>query len=498
MSGNGISISGLGSGLDTNSIIAQLLSLERLPLEQIESKKKTEQAKLSALGTLKGYVKDLQKQAQELGKRSGFLSFKVEASEEGVASFSASGAAQAGTHSLTVLQLATIDRWTFDGVASQTDDLATGEGEEISFDVDGTNYSITLQQASSSLEDIASEINELAGEDVTASVVNTGTESAPSYKLVLTAVESGEEGRISNIVSTVGGLTIDGTLPDGSGVPQSTNNITVGNNALAEIDGLLVERTTNEFNDVLAGISINVQSADPDNTIQFSVEADTEAVSANVKKFVDTYNKVIGFLNEHSTYDKENGPGGELFGDSVLRGVRQSIRSALFNVDIGTVMDDAEGFSTLGLVGIETQSDGTLLIDKTVFEEKMADNLDALADLFIDSDGFDNGGALENTPEFFEDTTTDSGLAASLERAISRMLGSFTGPEGTTLKGLFESRTDTFNSNMKRFDKQIEDKEFYLDQYEKNLVKRFASLEQIIGGLNAQGAALQSSLLSAM
>lgn len=494
MSGNGISIAGLGSGLDSTAIIAALMKLERLPLTQIEDHKKTEQAKLSALGTLKGYVKDLQKQAQDLGKRSGFLSFKVKPSEEGVASFSASGSAQAGTHSLTVVQLATIDRWTFDGVTSKTDDLAGGEGEQISFDINGTNYSITLQQANSSLEDIASEVNDLAGTDVAASVVNTGTEESPSFKLVLTAAESGERGRISNIASTVAGLTIDGTGPDGSGVAQSTDNITVGNNAIAKIDGLTVERTTNEFNDVLAGISINVQAADPDKTIQFSVEADTEAISADLKKFVDTYNKVIGFLNEQSTYDKENGPGGELFGDSVLRGVRQSIRSALFNVDINTVMDDAEGYSTLGLVGIETQSDGTLSIDKAVFDDKMAKNLDALADLFVDSDGFDNGGAAENTPEFFTDTTADSGLAASLDRAINRMLSSFTGPQGTTLKGLFDSRADTFNSNIKRFDKQIEDKQFYLDEYEKNLTQRFASLEKIIGGLNAQGAALQSSL----
>lgn len=495
MSGNGISISGLGSGLDSNTIIAQLMKLERLPLQQIETQKKKEQAKLSALGTFKGFIKDLQKQAKELGKRSEFLSFKVEASEEGVASFSASGAAQAGTHSLTVLQLATVDRWAFDGATSQTTDLASGEGEELSFDIDGTNYSITLQQSSSSLEDIAAEINDLAGEDVTASIVNTGTETAPSYKLVLTATESGEDGRISNITSTVAGLTIDGTAPDGAGEPQSTNNITVGNNALAEIDGLQVERTTNEFNDVLAGISINVQSADAGNTIQFSVEADTEAVAANVKKFVDTYNKVMTFINEQSTYDKEKGPGGELFGDSVLRSARQSIRAALFNVDLDTVTNDTEGYSTLGLVGIETQSDGTLLIDNTKFEEKMADNLDALADLFVDSDGFDNGGALANTPEFFQDTTTDSGLAATLERAIDQMLNTFTGPENSVLKGLFDSRSDTFNNNIKRFDKQIDDREFYLEQYEKNLVSRFASLEQIIGGLNAQGAALQSSLM---
>lgn len=494
MSGSGISISGMGSGLDSNSIISQLMKLERLPIQAIEAQKKKEQAKLSALGTLKGLIKDLQKEAKDLGRRSDFLTFKVAASEEGVASFSASGAAQAGTHSLTVLQLATVDRWAFDGVSSPTTDLAAGAGEQLSFDIGGTNYSVTLQQDASSLEDIASEVNALAGEDVTASVVNTGTTTAPSYKLVLTATKSGEDGRVSNITSTVAGLTIDGTAPDGAGAPLSTNNITVGNNALAEIDGLLVERTTNEFNDVLAGLSINVQSADPDNAIQFSVEADTEAIAADIKKFVDTYNKVMTFINEQSTYDKEKGPGGDLFGDSVLRSVRQSVRTALFDVDVDTVTNDTLGYSTLGLVGIETQTDGTLLIDKTVFDEKLADNLDALADLFVDTDGFDNGGAAVNTPEYFQDTTTDSGLAASLERTINQMLNTFTGPSNTVLKGVFDSRSETFDNNIKRFDKQIDDREFYLEQYEKNLVARFATLEQVMGGLNAQGAALQASL----
>ncbi len=494
MSGNGISISGLGSGLDSNSIIAQLMKLERLPLEQFKAQKKVEQAKLSALGTLKGFVTDLRKQAKELGNRADFLAFNVNASEEGVASFSATGSAHPGSHTLTVLQLATVDRWAFDGVASPTTDLASGAGQELSFDVNGTNYSITLQEDASSLEDIAGEINDLAGDDITASVVNTGTATSPSYRLVLTSDESGEDFRITNIVSTVAGLTIDGTPPDGSGVPVSSNNITAGNNALAEIDGLLIERAANEFNDVIEGVSINVESADPDQTIQFSVEADTETIKADVKAFVDTYNKVIGFINTQSTYNEETGPGGDLFGDQLLRSTRQAIRSALFDVDVGEVMDDAEGYSTLSLVGIKTQNDGTLSIDNAVFDDKMAENLDALADLFVDFDGFDNGGAAPNTTEYFTDTTTDAGLAAKLERAIDRMLESATGPDNTVLKGLFDNRTDAFNTNIKRFDKQIEDREFYLEQYEKNLVNRFARLEQVIGGLNAQGAALQASL----
>ena len=217
MSGNGISIAGLGSGLDTTKIIQQLVKLEKLPVDALQAQKKGVQNKLSTLGTFKGLVKDLQAKAKLLGVKKDFLEYNVTPSEDGVATFSASGSATAGSHTLKVTSLASVDRWSFDGVASRTNDLATAANQQISFDVDGTNYSLTVQQDQSSLDEIAGSINTLAGDKITASVVNTSTTGSPSYKLVLTSNDSGEDNRISNIVSTVGGLTIDWVAPDAQG-----------------------------------------------------------------------------------------------------------------------------------------------------------------------------------------------------------------------------------------------------------------------------------------
>lgn len=491
---NGISFSGLGSGLDTASIIQQLVALERLPIQALEGQKKGVQDRISTLGTLKGLVKSLQTKAKELAARRDFLEFDVTPSQEGVATFSASGSAVAGSHTLTVLRLASVDRWAFDGVASPTTDLATGAGQQISFDVNGTNYSVTLQQDQSSLEEIAVAINDLADADVEASVVNTGTGTSPSWKLVLTAAESGEDYRISNIASTVAGLSIQWSAPDAEGGPTSADNVTVGNNALAQIDGLTVERTTNEFNDVVTGVSITTTSSDPDNTIQFTVEADQTAIKKKLKEFVDAYNEVVKFANTQNTYTEDVGPAGKLFGDPILSTVRSRIDSALFGVDIADVTADTLGFSTLNLVGIERQNDGTLLIDDTTLSEKLAEDIDAFSDLFIDADGFDNGGADVSSPAYFVDTSVDSGLAASLDRAIERMFDSIDGPNGEVVKGLFDARNETWNSDLRRFDRQIESKENYLERFEEGLIQRFARLEELIGGLNAQGASLMAAL----
>lgn len=494
MAGSGITFAGLGSGIDTTSIINQLVALERLPLTALENQKKGVQSKISTLGTLKGYVKDLQAKAKALGSKKDFLEFAVKPSEEGVASFSASGNAAPGNHSISITRLAAIDRWAFHGVTDPTTDLADAAGQQVAFDIDGTNYSITVQQGESSLNEIAGAINDLAGEKVQASVVNTGTSATPSYKLVLTSTGSGEDSRISNIASTVAGLAITYTAPDGSGAATSADNITVGNNAIALIDGLQVERETNEFNDVITGVSINATAADALKTITFSVEADKDAVKKKIHEFTDAYNKIISFVNTQNSYNEDSGPGGDLFGDSILDTVRSRVNGALFGVSASTVAADTEGYSTLSLVGIKKLNDGTLIVNDTDLEEKMADNLDAFADLFVDSDGFDNGGALENTPGYYTDTSTDSGLAASLDRAIDRMMKSSTGEDDIVIKGVFDSRTEKYNADISRYGKQIEAKEFYLDQFRTNLVTRFAKLEQLIGGLNAQGASLQAAL----
>jgi flagellar hook-associated protein 2 len=488
-----ISFGGLASGLDSSAIISAMLGVERLPLLQLEQQKETENAKLDLISTLKDHLKGLQGLADGLKSVGSFLDFNVTASVENVATFVANGEAQSGAHTLEVLSLAQADRWAFDGVADPDADLAGADGEQVDFTVNGTNYSIALTQAGSSLNEIAGSINDLAGSDVTASVVNVGTESTPSYQLVLAADETGEDYRITGLSSSVAGLAIDGTAPDGSGASQSANNITVGSNAVAIIDGLQIERSGNEFNNVVQGIDITVLSADVGTEISFSAEADTEAIKEKMQKFVDAYNNVINFSNAQNTYSEEGGAGGELFGDSILRSVRSSISSALFNVDLTTVSNDTEGFSTLSLVGIKSSSDGTLSIDDTVFDAKVSTNLDALADLFADTDGFDNGGAADGTPEAYVDTTADSGLAEKLSRAIDLMFGNISGPTGS-VKALFDAREEAIDTKIGTLNDSIESKERYLEVFEQNLITRFAALEDLMGGLNAQGAALTNML----
>jgi flagellar hook-associated protein 2 len=492
-----ISFSGLASGLDTSSIIAQLVALERIPIQIMEYNKADEQTKLDLVGTFKGYVQSLQSKAQELSTMGSLYSFAVQASQEGLATISAGGGAVAGTHTLTVNAMAATDRWAFDGVLDPDADLGGVDGQSVSFDVNGNSYNIAFNAADSSLNEIAAEINTQAGADVAASVINAGTSSNPDWQLVVAANNTGTDASITNLASSVAGLTLTDPAVGGA------NNVVVGSNASAIVDGILVERTGNDFSDVIQGVSLSLLSADPGNEMSFTVSADKDAIKTKLQEFVDAYNEVINFVNAQNTYDEDSGAGGELFGDSILSSVRQEVQRALYDVDLDEVLNDQEGFSTLSLIGIDTNSDGTLSIDSATLDAKMDEDLALFADLFADTDGFDNGGADPNTSGFYTDTTADTGLADRLYRAIDHMFGAFDGPEDPAnpgqyivLDGIFDARTEAINGNIERFNKQIEGAEWRMEMFEQNLVARFATLEEVMGQLQAQGAALNSALMS--
>lgn len=474
-----IQFGGLASGLDTNAIIQAILGVERVPITQLQSNRETEQRKLSLLGTLEGHVKTLRDRAEDLSTRSGLLSHRVTPSAEGVASFSVTGDVEAGSHTLVVEQLASSSRFTFSDLVNDADlDLGAGD---IEFDVDGTHYTLSVAAGDSSLNEIRDALNALAGDDVTASVVNVGTTSSPQYQLVIAGKETGQEHAISGLTSSVAGLT-DGNIVE----------LTTAQNARVVVDGLTVERATNVFDGVVEGLSFTAQAADAAKTISFVTELDTDGIVEKLQGFVDAYNDVIEFIGSQSTFSEDNGAGGPLFGDPILRSVRSAISSPLFSLNIATVVADTEGFSTLQLLGIDLQSDGTLSLDEEQVAAKLAQDPDAFADFFVDTDGFDNGGASVNTAAYFVDQTADDGIFDNLFRSLDQLVDGLELSDGSQLDGLFDLRKETINKNIARIDDRIEVLEERLDATEQQLITRFSALEQLIAGLNSQGSFLSS------
>ncbi|MEZ6016018.1 MAG: flagellar filament capping protein FliD [Planctomycetota bacterium] len=503
---SGISFSGLSSGIDTQAIVRQLVQLERLPIQTISARRANEQRKSDLVGQLGDLVKKLKEKAEALKTSDEFKSNSATISDESIGTVTAEPGAIAGSHTLEVQRLAATDRWVFDAVSSRDQDISTTGGQQVSFTVGQTAYSLTVDPSRSSLDEIAADLNDMAGDEISASVVNTGTTSNPSYQLVLASKVPGEDGRITNIFSDVAGtgdaLTIAWSAPDGNGAAQSAANITVGNDALAEIDGLSVRRSSNDFSDVIEGLSISAtRTTTPGDPAIVTVEPDRDAVRGKIDEFVSAYNAVQSFINTQSTFTPSEDPNdnggktGLLFGDSILTNVRSALSRSLFSVDIATVTGDSQGYSTLSLVGIKRDRSGLLSVDETKFNAKFADNLDALADLFADDDGFDNGGVEPGDPNYYVDQSADKGLMSKLVGEIDRMFGTLAGSTSElTLRGVFDAKQEALKARIKLFDQDIARKEDRVTRYQETLTLQYARFEELMTRLNSQGASLTNTL----
>lgn len=470
-----ISFGGLSSGLDTNAIISALIQAESVPINQLNAQKGSEQQKISLLGTFEGYINSLKDKVAELSKDQSFLANSVNVSQDGYFSVTSTGSAATGGYSLEVNSVAASDRIALSGSVAISDPDADFGDADISFDYGGETFEVILGSGAASLNDIAAAINAETGGDVTAQVVNTGTGSAPDYQLVLSGGETGEDFAISNLSFDVG-----------TGELDTQTQLTTASNAEIVFNGLTIERASNEFTDVVDGLSIQVESVTTEE-VGFTVALDEEGVTGKLQEFVDAYNKVVNFVNAQSEYSEDGGTGGALFGDSSLRSVSNALSTSIFN---NSLIDSTSSFGSLGLVGVKLGTDGTLSLDATKVQEKLAEDPDAFADFFLDTDGFDNGGAVEGTAGFYVDTTADTGLFALLEKSLSSLMDSQPLGDGSTAKGLIAQRTETLQENITQIDNQVERLQYRLEGFEQRLVSQFAALEQTMNRLNSQGSAL--------
>lgn len=192
----GISVGvGLVSGLDFNSIVSQLMELERRPIAQQETRLLTLQAKQEAYQAMDLRINALRDALLKMDSALDFESKSVTLSDGEALSASATATAPAGSYSVDVFQLATNERRASQGVADSREttiasgggsfQLRLGSGDLLSFDVSATTTMAELRDM----------INNAEG-DISATIVNDGTATNP-YRLVLSGKSTGQDNAIA-------------------------------------------------------------------------------------------------------------------------------------------------------------------------------------------------------------------------------------------------------------------------------------------------------------
>ncbi|MHC4487767.1 MAG: flagellar filament capping protein FliD [Planctomycetota bacterium] len=181
---------GLLSGIDTTTLIANLMAIERRTLFAHEERKSTWEARKNALGTLEGKLGSLRTSVRALSDADELRAFSAASSDSDILTAEASYNAFEGNHTVEINQLATAERWVHTAGEEYAENYV-GAGRFI-YSYNHKETSVTTT-ATTTLEDLVGLINNDANNPgVTASLLYYDD----AYHLVLSGNEAGTDYKV--------------------------------------------------------------------------------------------------------------------------------------------------------------------------------------------------------------------------------------------------------------------------------------------------------------
>ena len=388
-----ISAPGIGSNLDVNNIVSQLMALERRPLQALDRKEATFQAQLSAFGTLKGALATFQSALAGLNDGSKFQAYKATVADSGIATVSAANSAAPGSYALEVTQLAQAQKLVAVGQASAsaaigagtltfefgtigggTFDAQTGRYTGATFSANGSGAkTVTIGASSNTLAGIRDAIN-AAKLGVTASIINDG--SGTPYRLALTVNDPGQAKSLK--ISVAGDAALSSLLAHDPAAAQQLSETASARNAQLKIDGVAITKTTNTISDAIEGVTLNLLKTNAGGATAVAVVRDSGTIKGAVEGLVKAYNEINSTFKNLSSYDAATKQGAVLQGDFTILSLQSSIRSALTRALTAT----GGAYSNLSQIGVTFQKDGTLALDSARFQTALDNAPNDIAALF--------------------------------------------------------------------------------------------------------------------
>ncbi len=434
-----ISAPGIGSGLDVNSIVDQLMTLEQIPIQNLQSKEAGFLTQISAYGALRGSLASFQSTVDKLNGFSGIGLFSASSADEAVFTVNADNDAAAGSYDIVVQALAESHKM---GSASFADSDTTtigSAGDTMTLAIGTQSFDVDI--GGKTLSQIEQAINEATDNTgISAGIIQ---ENSGSFYLTLTSDETGLENAMSVSFADSGSNPIADPLTMVQTRAAADAQLLVDNS-------YTITRSSNSISDAIQGVTLELLATSVD-AVALNVDKDLGAVQTTVQSFVDAYNSLRDTLSTLGS--------GELSGDGTLRMMEQQISSVL-----GSKSDVDGTFKYASNIGISFQRDGSLQLDTAVLTEALESDFSSVTKLFSDD---------------------DQGLAFRLDVLVENLLD----PDG-----LIDAREDGLDARVKNVQDQRESLEFRLAKTEARFRAQFAGLDTLMVRLSATSDFLTQQL----
>ena len=364
-------ITGPGSGYDTQGIVKALVGAEKAPKQsQITKQQTVTTTQLSAVGSVKSALEAYRAAITKLNSAASFNGLAATTSDDKTVKATLGDGASSGKYVLKVDNLATSSKVTskaFTGAAAVAN--PGEENQTLTINQSGKSYNVVIT-GGSTLQQVRESINtQLSAQGISANVLS----DANGARLV--------------IGSTNSGVGTDITLSGDSDLAVGYDKGPAAVNAKYSIDGIAMESTSNTVKSAISGVTLElVAPTDKDKTTTINVASNTATLKTSVQSFVTSYNALMTAINAQTkvtaTGDQATTTAGALTGDASMRDLVSSLRGELVN-------GSGNGsISSLSQMGITTdQKTGLLSLDDKQWDAAVAKNPTDIAKLFTSSDG---------------------------------------------------------------------------------------------------------------
>lgn len=455
-----ISSAGIGSGLDVQGIVSQLLSIERAPIRQLQTEAGKLQTQISAFGRVQSALSTLRDASMKLTQADTWRAAKATSADTTALGATATGAAQAGSYSVNVTRLAVAQTLATGSYPSASDSLGSGilRIELGNFDAQppvpkagSSVMEVVIEPGNSSLSAIRDQINN-AGSGVVASVVNDVSGS----RLVLRSAQTGAENGFRVQVLDDDGSDANATGLSALSFDPSSGIATMGRpqqaqNSLATINGVAIESATNTLDKTVEGLSFQLRKL---GTTEVQVEPDTDALKKSVDEFAKAYNESIQLLREQTRYDPATKQAGPLQGDRSGATMLSQLRQ-MFTGDGG----NSSVFSRLADVGLELDTNGLIKVNDTKLNAALVQGPE-MQKLFANVDTA---------------TPANQGFAKRFEGWLKLSLDN---------DGTLDSRTQSLQARVKNNEAAQERLEDRVARTEQRLLRQYSALDTRMGQLS--------------
>ena len=507
-SSTGLRISGLASGIDTESIVKELMQAHRIPLDRLNQQKQLLQWQQEDYREINTALRSFRDKVFTMKLQATYLAKTASSSNEAAVSATAGSNAVPGIYTVTVTRLAEgVSKGSQAALPDEADAGGSTKNLKTQFTLGYDTLTFTLEGSNGSkdfsFDTNTANIYTMVSEINAANLGITASYDATLNRFFLTTASTGEAAKIKVISDPNNFLT--GPAEDGtdnilrlrmklySAGPPETGLYT-GQDAqfnLGDTTGLTSATNTVTIN----GLTLTFkQGGGAVSTI--TVGNNTDAVYNSIVDFVNAYNDLIDKINNKlaETRYRDYPPltagqkdvmsekeiekwekmarSGLLRNDSLLQNAVFNLRATMSAVVPG--LTGGQGYDSLAEIGITTGSyyeKGKLYIDETKLKDALQKDPEGVTQLFTKS----------------ADAYADKGIALRLYDDVNSAMTQISAQAGSD--SAFTLLDNSFiGRRLREIDEDINTLEDRLAGIENRYWRQFTAMEQAIQQMNAQSA----------